>query len=349
MPPTQQKALLLTSKQGPFEVAPFDVPALGPGQLLVKIQSTALNPVDWKIQAYGLFIDKFPAILGTDAAGTVEAIGEGVSGFVKGDRVLYQGLFVNPQATFQQYGLSNADVTAKIPSQLSFDQAASIPLGLATAALGLYHISPAASAALSPPWEASGRGKYAGKPFAVFGGSSSVGQYVIQLAKLSGFSPIIATASLHNTPLLTSLGATHVLDRNLSADALRAEAAKITSAPIQTVYDAIGDADTQLTAYSLLAPGGTLVIVQGDAIPAEKKSADKLVKNVFGNVNVPANRAVGVGLYSKLTTLLDEGDLKPNVVEVLPDGLGGIAGGLKRLQKGQVSGKKLIARPQETA
>lgn len=87
MAPTQQKVLYLTKKQGSFEVHTADVPKPGPGQILVKVEATALNPVDWKIPAHGLFIEAFPAILGSDAAGTVEELGEGVTGFAKGDRV----------------------------------------------------------------------------------------------------------------------------------------------------------------------------------------------------------------------------------------------------------------------
>lgn len=85
--PAQQKALVLTAKQGPFAVQIIDVPKPASGELLIKIQATALNPVDWKIQAYGIFIEKFPAVIGSDIAGTVEELGEGVTGFAKGDRV----------------------------------------------------------------------------------------------------------------------------------------------------------------------------------------------------------------------------------------------------------------------
>lgn len=85
--PSQQKVLVLTSKQGPFDIATIDVPTPAAGQLLIKVESTALNPIDWKIQVYGLFFETFPAILGLDAAGTVEAVGEGVTNFAKGDRV----------------------------------------------------------------------------------------------------------------------------------------------------------------------------------------------------------------------------------------------------------------------
>jgi NADPH:quinone reductase-like Zn-dependent oxidoreductase len=84
---TQQKALLLTKKQGEFVIENIDIPTPGSGELLVKIYATALNPVDYKIKDYGIFVEEYPAVLGNDAAGIVEAVGEGVKAFVKGDRV----------------------------------------------------------------------------------------------------------------------------------------------------------------------------------------------------------------------------------------------------------------------
>ncbi|PCH39330.1 GroES-like protein [Wolfiporia cocos MD-104 SS10] len=344
-----QKAVFLTAKQGSFAVGTRPIPKPGSGQVLIKVQSAALNPADWKIQAYGVFIENFPAVLGLDIAGTIEAVGEGVTGFAKGDRVLNQGAIGdNDCAGFQQYALANVDATAKIASSLSFDQASTIPLGLATAALGLFNRGKANSAGLYPPWEENGSGRYAGQPIVIFGGASSVGQYVIQVAKLAGFSPIITTASLTNADYLRSLGATHVLDRKLTAEQLKAQVSSITSAPIQTVYDVISEADTQNVAYDLLSPGGTLVRMPLDAIPESKRTSDKKIVTVYGGVNIPDNRATGVSLYKELTRLLENGSIKPNRVEVLPKGLEGIIDGLKKLQGG-VSNIKLVAHPQETA
>lgn len=83
----KQKALLLESKQGAFVVRERDVPKPGKGQLLVKIQTAALNPIDFKIQQTGIFIEKYPAVLGVDMAGVVEDVGEGVQDFAKGNNV----------------------------------------------------------------------------------------------------------------------------------------------------------------------------------------------------------------------------------------------------------------------
>jgi NADPH:quinone reductase-like Zn-dependent oxidoreductase len=84
----QQKALILPKKQGNFEVRSRGIPSPGAGQLLVKVQSTALNPVDYKIKETGMFLTHYPAILGSDIAGIVQEVGEGVENFRKGDNVL---------------------------------------------------------------------------------------------------------------------------------------------------------------------------------------------------------------------------------------------------------------------
>ncbi|KAI0789971.1 GroES-like protein [Abortiporus biennis] len=347
--PTEQKVLYLPGKAQELVIQPAEVYKPGPGQILVRIESTAINPVDWKIQDTGYFVDKFPFVLGTDAAGTVAALGEGVTQFQIGDKVLYQGYFTPPLATFQQYGLVPAEIVAKIPSNISFDQAASIPLGLATAAIGLYH-EPIGrgGAGLVAPWLEGGAGKYAGKPIVIFGGSSSVGQYAIQLAKLSGFNPIITTVSPRNFDLVKSLGATHPLDRNLPASTVPDAVKAITPEPITVVYDAVGEADIQEAAQATLAPGGILVTVLGTSIPEEKRDVSKKIINTFGTVHAPENRKLGVGLYSKLTDLLASGAITPNRVEYVAGGLGALQAQLTRMKKGEISGHKVILRPQET-
>lgn len=85
-----QKSLFLTGRQGSFVVSSVPIPVPGPGQLLLKVYAAALNPVDWKVQANGIIVRDYPAVLGTDIAGTVEELGDGVSGFVKGDRMWVQ-------------------------------------------------------------------------------------------------------------------------------------------------------------------------------------------------------------------------------------------------------------------
>ncbi|EMD31530.1 hypothetical protein CERSUDRAFT_162969 [Gelatoporia subvermispora B] len=346
-----QKALLLPSKQGEWVIGTVAVAKPGPGQLLVKIEATALNPADWKIQVYGVLFETFPVILGSDAAGIVIELGEGVQGFAVGDRVFFQGYFVDSaRSTYQQYALSNADVTAKIPKNISVEQAATIPACIATPALGLFDRCHEDSAKLFPPWEDGGQGKYIGKPIVIFGGATSVGQYAIQLVRLAGFGPIITTASLKNTTLLNELGATHVLDRDLPPEALLAQIAALANAPIEIVFDAVSLPQTQNAAFDILTPEGQVIIVTQDAIDQEKKrlAPRKRAVVVLGNVSAPGREQTGRGLYAKLTELVGSGAIKPNRVELLANGLAGIPYGLKRMQEDRVSAVKLVVRPHET-
>ncbi|OSC97731.1 GroES-like protein [Trametes coccinea BRFM310] len=349
--PTQQKALFLQTKHGEFTVATRPVPKPGPGELLVKNEATGLNPVDWKIQAFGLFIEKYPAILGMDAAGVVEAVGDGVTRFKAGDQVIYEGVPTedNDHATFQQYSLVSADLAAKLPDALTFEQGATIPLGLTTAVVGLY--SQNGGPMLTPPWAEGGKGQYSDTPIVVIGGASAVGAFTIQFAKLSGFSPIIATASLKNAALLKGFGATHVLDRNLPAASLREEIVKIAGGPVATVYDAISLPETQNPAFDLLAPGGKLLTVLPPAVEEDKaKDAQgRTIVHVHGPIQLPQNVEFGKLLFKKLTGLLETGDIKPLRLEVIPGGLEAIATGLEKIKNGQVSGTKLVVRPHENA
>lgn len=85
--PQTQKALVFSAPGEPFEIKERPVPKPGPGQVLVKIISTALNPIDEIIRARGFLVTQYPAIVGNDAAGTVVALGDGVDNFKIGDRV----------------------------------------------------------------------------------------------------------------------------------------------------------------------------------------------------------------------------------------------------------------------
>ncbi|KAI0656640.1 GroES-like protein [Cubamyces menziesii] len=349
---TTQKALFLPAEHGEWQLGDFPIPTPGPKDVLVKIMSAALNPIDWKVQAHGMIVAKYPYVGGNDGAGVVEEVGSEVTNFARGDRVLFEGWFETSKMTFQQYAIVPADIIAKIPDNISFDQAASISLGLATVVTGLYSHHPNAKTVNFPaPWEEGGTTKFAGKPTFVIGGASSVGQYAIQILKMSGFSPIITTASVHNEALLRSLGASHIIDRSLPPAEIKCELVRLTQGkPLEFVYDAISLEDTEVLAYEVLAPGGNLVLVSPDVIPNElKKDGDgKKVVFVVGNVHLPENRQVGVETYARLTEWLEKGALVPNRVEVLANGLAGIPEGLERLKSNKVSGKKLVARPQET-
>jgi len=115
----------------------------------------------------------------------------------------------------------------------------------------------------------------------------------------------VTTASLHNTDLVKSLGATHIIDRK--ADVV-AEAKKIFSEPPKIVYDAISLEPTEVQAVQIVAPGGTLIIVLPLADSAKALQADKQIFHIFGNAH--AQRELGVSMYSKLTSYVESGKIK---------------------------------------
>ena len=127
---------------------------------------------------------------------------------------------------------------------------------------------------------------------------------------MSGFSPIITTASKRHEDYLKSLGATHIIDRTIPLSSLPAEVAKITKEPVLIAYDSISDVETQNEAYAVLAPGGKIVLALPPKIDADKLTNEKEIIEVMGNVHVPGQTPVGISLYKQLTALLEAGDIK---------------------------------------
>ncbi|KAI0635557.1 GroES-like protein [Trametes polyzona] len=352
-----QKALVMPAAGGSYTVEETAVPQPGPDEVLVQIQAAGLNPVDWKLTLpeYAPMIPSYPFIPGSDGAGVVVQVGDSVTRFKVGNRVLFQGFRGIPShAAFQQYALVPDQFAALIPENLSSEQAATVPATLGSVILALFNAEGSKqqeSLGLKPFWEDGGKTAYLGKPVFIVGGASSLGQYAIQVAKQSGFGPIIATASKRNTELLTTLGATHVLDRTLSDEAILAEIPRLTSGKLlEYAFDTISLPETQSLAYKALPPGGSLVIVLPDTIPAEvKKEGDgKRIAFPRGVLRLPQNQATAIDIFKRLTQWLEQGVIKPNAYEVIDNGLAGIPAGLDRLRNNQVSAKKLVTHPQET-
>ncbi|KAI0711848.1 GroES-like protein [Cerioporus squamosus] len=350
--PKQHKVLYLLSKGGALAVRTADVPTPGPDDVLLRVESAALNPLDWKIQDAGLFTAAFPTILGWDAAGVVVAVGSNVERLKVGNRVLVEAHVAESTRTFQQYVATPAAFVSKIPDALSFDEAATLPVAVTTAVAALYNPHEASkSVHLTPPWAEGGSRKFAGQPAVVLGGASSVGQAVIQFLKLSGFAPIITTASLRNTEFVQSFGATHVVDRTLPRAELVQTIQNIAGGrPIELVYDAISVHETKDLGFELVAPGGSLIILIPEHADNHKFPSTKDVRVIeaFGEFSVPENRDFGAEFTVELEKLLRDGVIKPGIPEVLEGGLNSVQQGLDRIKADQVSGRKLVVHPQET-
>ncbi|KAJ6577616.1 chaperonin 10-like protein [Mycena capillaripes] len=369
----KQSSLAVTYKGSPFTIIRHAIPTPGLGDLLVRVEGAGLNPAEWKLQTGVFDADTitggvYPVFFGTDGAGTVIDVGGGVTNFSKGDRVLFQGCFNAERNAFQEYTLVEANLTAKIPETMSCLEAASIPMALATAALGLGQEFPAVAreefpavarkevpavaserggAGLKPLWEEGAQGYYSGKAILVLGGASMVGQYVIQIAKYMGYSAIIITSSLKHSGYLESLGATHVIDRYGDTAAAVEKLKRDLGIEIGVVYDAVHTPITQAE-VDLLSPNGTLLSIW--ELPKDGELQFKDGRRATANFgSVQFYKDLGKQMYASMGHFLERGIIKPARIEKLSGGLAGIAAGSERLRKNEVSGIKLVVDPREAA
>ncbi|KAE8146577.1 chaperonin 10-like protein [Aspergillus avenaceus] len=216
MAPTNRAAWVTAAKAHPLEVkeAPYTPPK--ENEIVVRNRAVALNPVDYARQLLGEALfpwTTYPAIFGTDVAGEVVEVGSGAaSKFKPGDRVLGLGSELknnNPaEAAFQEYVVLQSTVACAIPSSLSFEDAAVIPLGVSTAAGALFQKD---HLALQHPTEP--RAQSNGEIVLIWSGSSSIGSNAIQLAAAAGYE-VFTTSSPKNFEYVKSLGASQAFDYN---------------------------------------------------------------------------------------------------------------------------------------
>jgi NADPH2:quinone reductase len=134
------KAMVLEQHGAAYKAETIARPVADPGQVLVKIMASGINPLDLKIKSGngGHAKQPLPAILGLDLAGVVEAVGEGITAFTSGDEVFgMAGGVGGLQGTLAQYAAVDADLIAHKPHNLSMKEAAAVPLVFITAWEGL--------------------------------------------------------------------------------------------------------------------------------------------------------------------------------------------------------------------
>jgi NADPH:quinone reductase-like Zn-dependent oxidoreductase len=209
-------AAWLVARSDVLQVGAAPYPAPGPGEIVVRNRAVAVNPVDWIVPYLGGTLPMFPWIkrpfvLGSDLAGDVAAVGDGVGEVKVGDRVLAMAAGAarqrsrSAEGAFQAYTIVLPRLTTVIPDEMTYAEAAVIPLGLTTAACGLFQHDllalelPGAAPTPRDQW------------LVICGGATSVGGNAIQLAVAAGYS-VVATASPKNFGYVTSLGAAQVFD-----------------------------------------------------------------------------------------------------------------------------------------
>ncbi|HEX7803518.1 MAG TPA: zinc-binding alcohol dehydrogenase family protein [Pseudoxanthomonas sp.] len=173
--------------------------------ILVRVEAVSVNPVDTKVRSPKPQVEAQPKVLGYDAAGIVESVGESVTLFEPGDEVYYAGDITRP-GTNAQFHLVDERIVGRKPTTLDFAQAAALPLTAITAWELLFDRMPF-SIDTDPIDIESNR-----RSLLIIGGAGGVGSIAIQLARHAGFT-VIATASRKETiDWCISLGAHHVID-----------------------------------------------------------------------------------------------------------------------------------------
>lgn len=186
-------ALVLQGYQSPFQMARIAKPRCEAGQVLVRIGASGVNPLDTKIRAGNAAHARqpLPAVLGMDMAGTVEAVGAGVTAFAVGDEVYgLTGGVGGLQGSLAEYAAVDASLLARKPRNLSMREAAALPLSVITAWEGLVD-------------RANAR---AGETVLVHGGAGGVGHVVVQLALARG-ARVFATGSAAQSRVIEGFGA----------------------------------------------------------------------------------------------------------------------------------------------
>lgn len=210
------RAAWLSHKHAFLDVKEAPLVAPTAHQIVIKNGAVAVNPVEWCKQLMGNLMFswiKYPFILGNDCAGEVVQVGDAVSRFKIGDRVLAHALGMDPtvnnsaEGAFQRFTVIRDNMASVIPEWLSYEEACVLPLGLSTAASALFQKD---FLALDKP-DIDNLGTLTAPPrprevVLVWGGSTSVGSNAIQLAKAAGYE-VIATSSTKNFEYIHNLGA----------------------------------------------------------------------------------------------------------------------------------------------
>ncbi|KAJ5706638.1 chaperonin 10-like protein [Penicillium malachiteum] len=206
-----QKAVIITAPKTAELVTNQSRPSLLDDYILVKTEAVALNPTDWKFVANNSVSG---CLVGCDYAGVIEEVGKDVKkDFQKGDRVCgfaHGGHILRPQVgAFAEYIIAKGDVQMQIPDNLSFEEAATLGIGIATVGQGLYQSLKLAlpTSPLTTP-----------EPLLIYGGSTATGTLAIQYAKLSGYK-VLTTCSPHNFELVKNLGADEIARENINSRA----------------------------------------------------------------------------------------------------------------------------------
>lgn len=281
-------------------------PTPGPAELRVKVHAAGVNPVDWKLRT-GHLKDSvpvdFPAILGGEVAGVVQEVGQDVDGFAVGDQVI--GVTAPTSGGYTEESIVTAASAAKKPAQVSFTDAAALPIAGTTAYDAIRQF-----------------GLRGGQTLLINGIGGGVGVVAAQLARDAGVN-VIGIASDAKRPLVESLDATLVTSGDGVADRVR----QLLPDGVDGILDLVG--------------GQALRDVAGLAQDRAKviSASDPATANDVGGAMVEHTPSADV--LAAVAALVAEGKLSPHVLDILPFDEAGQA--LASVEAGHSQGKVVLS------
>jgi alcohol dehydrogenase len=294
-----------------LEVVEIEKPKAGKGQVLIEAYASCINPVDTMIrEGYmaKMMPVTFPATLGSDVAGVVVEVGEGVENFKVGDKVYGSGIVLaGATGAFAEFVASPGIVIAKMPNNVNFNEAAAVVLtGVSAVQALLEHIK-----------------LRAGQKILIHGGSGGIGTVAIQIAKKIG-AYVATTATGEGIEYVKNLGADEVIDyQHQQFDQMLSG--------YDAVFDTVG-AQTYDRSFKVLKKGGIIVSM---IAPINEALAEQ-----YGIIAISQFTKVTTEHLNILTQFIEQGDAKVHIDKMYP--LDKIQEAFEAKEKGDVKGKIVI-------
>ncbi len=288
-----KQSLPINEKDSFFEFE-LEKPVPGEFDLLVKIEAVSVNPVDYKIRqnAAKNTVLEIPKIIGWDAVGTVEGVGDKTSRFTVGDKVYYAGDLTRSGCN-AEYQIVDERIVGRKPEKLSIAEAAAMPLTSLTAYESLFD-----RIKIHPETDK-------GKTVLILAGAGGVGSIAIQMAKKLGGLTVIATASRpESISWCKKLGADFVIDQHNLKDALE----KIGHSQVNYILDFVNMEEYWNLAAEIIKPQGHIVSITGSSKPL--------------NLNILKNKSVTFSwefMYTRSMFMTDDMDRQHQILNEISD------------------------------
>ncbi|KAF8309824.1 GroES-like protein [Clavulina sp. PMI_390] len=337
--------LALIQEQAGQPLVQTQVPTTSPvpSKIQVRISAAGLNPADQK-QWTDNIVGRLPLSFGWDGSGTVTEVGADVDRFKIGDRVavLSRPWTFPESAAFQE--LANLETTAvvKIPSSVTFTQAATLPAPWYTAYSGLFH--PKALNLLPPTGGSSASGDRS-QPVLVWGAGSAVGRAAVQILARAGYTNVLATSGPHRFEDLKALGAQvfDYKDKDVAEQIKKA----LNGTELKVVFDAITLPASLSEISNLISPGGVLATsgsIGADIIPMGESDSTSIRRAMISVGAISLEPSFGRVAADWLETLLADGKWEFGPIHEFTGGLtgGAFEKGFNMIATGEHHGAKIV-------